>query len=152
MIRSFAHRRRPRLLRLLDASPSPDTWLTVQRADKWMSHAAGLPASVYKDANVRNFLLTDDDVVAVDFDTLTLAPFGYDLAKLVVSAAMTYGPFPDPLVGCVLAAYNAVLAAHRLPACTAEEFEAWTEMHHVLTSPYQGSNGYQHSWRASRLH
>lgn len=52
---------------------------------------SGLAAALYKDANIRNFLITDDGVAMIDFDDLTLAPFGYDLAKLIVSIAMTYG-------------------------------------------------------------
>ncbi len=57
--------------------------------------ACGGPAAFYKDANPRNFLITPAGPVTVDFDDLTLAPFGYDLAKLVVTLAMTYGAL-DP--------------------------------------------------------
>ena len=32
-----------------------------------------------------------EDIAVVDFDDLTLAPFGYDLAGLLVTASMTYG-------------------------------------------------------------
>lgn len=67
---------------------------------------AALPAAFYKDANIRNFLLTDDGVAIVDFDDLTLAPFGYDLAKLVVSVAMTYGRLDPHDVEHALATYN----------------------------------------------
>ncbi|WP_158226961.1 phosphotransferase [Amycolatopsis vastitatis] len=52
---------------------------------------AELPVAFYKDANIRNFLRTDDGIAVVDFDDLTLAPFGYDLAKLIISTAMTFG-------------------------------------------------------------
>ena len=38
----------------------------------------------------------------VDFDDLTLAPFGYDLAKLVVSTAMTHGPLPAEAITAAL--------------------------------------------------
>ena len=40
---------------------------------------------------MRNVLVTPSGPALVDFDDLTLAPFGYDLAKLVVSTAMTFG-------------------------------------------------------------
>jgi hypothetical protein len=64
------------------------------------------PSAVYKDANIRNFLLTDDGPAIVDFDDLTLAPFGYDLAKLVVTTAMTHGPTTEEAVLAALDAYN----------------------------------------------
>ncbi|MGH3754923.1 MAG: phosphotransferase, partial [Pseudonocardiaceae bacterium] len=68
--------------------------------------AAGLPVAIYKDANIRNFLLTDTCVALVDFDDLTLAPFGYDLAKLVVTTAMTHGPLDPRRLEAALEVYN----------------------------------------------
>jgi aminoglycoside/choline kinase family phosphotransferase len=145
VIAGFSERREQRLLDLLAAPSPPDTTLTAEHVAAWMAHAADLPPTVYKDANVRNFLITPT-VVAVDFDTLTLAPLGYDLAKLVVSAAMTYGPLDTGLATGVLTEYNGLLAKAGLPACTSGQFTAWTEMHHVLTSPYLGRNGYRFPW------
>jgi aminoglycoside/choline kinase family phosphotransferase len=52
---------------------------------------AGLPAVIHKDANIRNFILTEAGVAIVDFDDLTLAPYAYDLTKLIVSTATTFG-------------------------------------------------------------
>jgi hypothetical protein len=68
------------------------------------------------------------------------------LAKLVVSAAMTYGPLDSGLVHGALLAYNQLLAEAGLPACTTEQFTAWAQMHHILTSPYLGRNGYRFPW------
>lgn len=148
-IPAFTYRRQQRLLELI-AAPWRSTWLTPGRVQTWMDHAARRPAAVYKDANVRNFLITHTRTIAIDFDTLTLAPLGYDLAKLVVSAAMTYGPLPAALPHRTLAEYNAILSAFGLPGCTTEEFDTWTEVHHILTSPYQGTNGYRYTWSTVR--
>lgn len=144
VIAGFAEHREQRLLDLLAAPSPPDTPLTAEHVAAWMAHAADLLPVVYKDANIRNFLITPA-VIAVDFDTLTLAPLGYDLAKLVVSATMTYGPLDPGLTEAALACYNSVLSDAGLPGCTITEFAAWTEMHRILTSPYQGHNGYRYT-------
>lgn len=107
----------------------------------------GLPAAIYKDTNVRNVLLTEERVSFVDFDDLTLAPFGYDLAKLIVSTAMTYGQ-PDPgLVADALTAYNAHVGAN---ACTADCLHRYAELHGSLNAPYLHRNGYRHPWSTVR--
>ncbi|WP_246835242.1 phosphotransferase [Micromonospora sp. MH33] len=49
------------------------------------------PTAFYKDPNIRNYLVDGEDIAVVDFDDLTLAAFGYDLAGLLVTASMTYG-------------------------------------------------------------
>ena len=57
--------------------------------------AADGPAAFYKDANPRNFLITPaGHPVTIDFDDLTLAPFGYDLAKL--DRHPRHDPRPNP--------------------------------------------------------
>lgn len=145
VIPGFTEHREQRLLDLLAAPSPPDTTLTAEGVTTWMTHAADLPPAVYKDANVRNFLITPT-VVAVDFDALTLAPLGYDLAKLVVSAAMTYGPLDPALITEALIEYNRLLTGAELPACTNRHFAAWVEMHHILTVPYLGRNGYRFTW------
>ncbi len=108
--------------------------------------AAAAPGAVafYKDSNVRNFLLTDHGVTVIDFDDLTLAPFGYDLAKLIVSSAMTHGRPDAAAVSDVLDAYNA-----RIPpaaACSPPMLRCYTDIHHELTSPYLHQHGYRHRW------
>lgn len=52
------------------------------------------------------FLLTDVGVSIVDFDDLTLAPFGYDPAQLVISTAMTPRHFDARGVDAALKIYN----------------------------------------------
>lgn len=149
VIAGFAEHREQRLLDLLAAPSAPDTPLTAEQVAAWMAYAADLLPAVYKDANIRNFLITPA-VIAVDFDTLTLAPLGYDLAKLVVSATMTYGPLDPGLTEAALARYNSLLTDAGLPGCTTTEFAAWTEMHHILTSPSQGHHGYRHTWQPAQ--
>jgi len=107
----------------------------------------GQPAALYKDANIRNFLLTDDGVAIVDFDDLTLAPFGYDLAKLVVSAAMTHGRLDPHAIELALETYNAHIApAGRNTTCSLPNLKVYAEFHHLLTARYLHRNGYRHPW------
>jgi hypothetical protein len=107
----------------------------------------GLPAAIYKDTNLRNVLLTDQGVALVDFDDLTLAPFGYDLAKLIVSTAMTYGQPAASLVADVIAAYNTRVGVN---ACTNDRLHRYAELHGSLTAPYLHRNGYHHPWPTVR--
>jgi hypothetical protein len=105
-----------------------------------------LPVAIYKDANLRNTLLTDSGVALIDFDDLTLAPFGYDLAKLIVSTAMTHGRLPDGAIDTALLAYNQAASSVRAAVCPPELLRIYTDIHHRLTAPYLGRNGYQHDW------
>lgn len=109
---------------------------------------AGLPVATYKDANIRNFLLTDTSVAMVDFDDLTLAPFGYDLAKLVVTTAMTYGHLDPRGVDTALEVYNTrtVQAGGDATTCSPDRLRVYAEFHHLLTTPYLHRNGYRHPW------
>jgi hypothetical protein len=107
---------------------------------------AGAPVAIYKDANLRNFLLTDTGVAVIDFDDLTLAPFGYDLAKLVVSMAMTFGAFPRELIDQALTAYNDRLDVCPPAKCTPADLQSYAEIHHQLTRAYLHRNGYHHPW------
>lgn len=139
----------PRIARVRDLLGSgivPTPALTADQATHIIHAAAGQPAAFYKDANPRNFLVTPTGIVAVDFDDLTLAPFGYDLAKLLMSTAMTCGPLTDRAMGEALDAYN-----QNVPhPCTRGHLNGWTEIHHILTSPYLGRNGYAHGWHLMR--
>lgn len=105
----------------------------------------GLPVAFYKDANIRNFLLTDAGVAIVDFDDLTLAPFGYDLAKLIVSTAMTHGRLARSAVDDALAAYNTQTTTAGT-ACPPERLRIFAEFHHLCTARYLHRNGYHHAW------
>ncbi|MGW9636015.1 phosphotransferase [Nocardiopsis alba] len=109
------------------------------------------PAAFYKDSNIRNVLIGRRPVL-VDFDDLTLAPFGYDLAKLLVSAAMTYGPLPNSTYRQALEAYQKAVQVREGPSmsCTWEDFNDWLELHALLTGDYLGRNGYRYSWRSLR--
>jgi Ser/Thr protein kinase RdoA (MazF antagonist) len=139
--------------RRLESGTVPGPGLDAADAHGLMREAAQGPAALYKDANPRSFLVTDDGPpVTVDFDDLTLAPFGYDLAKLVVTLTMTHGPLCDGTTRHALDAYN--MAAHRhrpsLGHVTGTQLLAWAEIHHVLTSPYLGRRGYRHGWHTLR--
>ncbi|BAJ29050.1 MULTISPECIES: phosphotransferase [Kitasatospora] len=149
-ITGFADGRRERLHRLLASGTVPEPALTPEAADDWLKQAAIMPAAFYKDSNPRNFLIADADVAVIDFDSLTLAPFGYDLAKLVVSTAMTTGPLPEDAIRRAVDAYNHHPRQRGLPGCSWREFAAWCEFHHVLTTPYLGTNGYRFSWHTTR--
>jgi hypothetical protein len=149
-IAGFADGRRERLHQLLASGEVPEPLVDLEAIDSWLDLAATLPAAFYKDANPRNFLISDTAVAVIDFDSLTLAPFGYDLAKLVVTTAMTTGPIPEATIRLALDTYNHHLRRRGIPACSVREFAAWTEFHHVLTTPYLGTNGYRFSWHTTR--
>jgi hypothetical protein len=123
-------------------------FVTPRRAilDRMPVPWTGLPAAFYKDANIRNFLLTDTGAAIVDFDDLTLAPFGYDLAKLIVSAAMTHGRLDPRTVEAALEVYNTHTAPAGDTACPVERLRAYTEFHHLCTVRYLHRNGYRHAW------
>lgn len=108
----------------------------------------GLPVAFYKDATIRNFLLTDGNVAIVDFDDLTLAPFGYDLAKLIVSTAMTYGRLDPREIEAALAVYNthSAAAGGDTTTCSGQRLRVYAEFHHLLTARYLHRNGYRHAW------
>jgi Ser/Thr protein kinase RdoA (MazF antagonist) len=129
-----------------------DARLTVHEAQELIMDANG-PAAFYKDANPRNFLITPaGTTVTIDFDDLTLAPFGYDLAKLIVTLAMTHGPIPAADIATALTAYNEAAARHcrSLPGVTREELMNWTEIHHILTSRYAVDGRYPCRWDQAR--
>lgn len=145
-VEPFAATRIRRVHQLLDEGAVPAPAFTADEATRVLSSAAGEPAAFYKDANVRNFLVTPTGLVVIDFDDLTLAPFGYDLAKLILSTAMTYGPLPAGLLEHALDTYNEYAG---MP-CTLGRLTDWLEIHHILTSPNLGRNGYAHGWHTLR--
>lgn len=111
-----------------------------------LERAAEGPAAFYKDSNPRNFLLTDDGTVfTVDTDDLGLAPFGYDLAKLIATLIMTFGPIDPNAIDEALAAYNRACASHDplLGTTNRERLDDFLALHAVLTAPYTGRNGYR---------
>ncbi|MGC4819104.1 phosphotransferase [Micromonospora sp. DT63] len=108
---------------------------------------AGRPAAFYKDPNIRNYLADGDDVAVVDFDDMTLAPFGYDLAGLLVTASMTYGRLDEQTLAHCLHAYRVVIAPQ---LCSLTNLRQYAELHHLLTLRYLGRNGYRHPWPTVR--
>ncbi|WP_210966105.1 phosphotransferase [Streptomyces sp. B15] len=145
-LEAFTTSRIDRVRQHLEQGSVPAPAFTAKEAAQVLSSAADEPAAFYKDANLRNFLVTQTGIVVIDFDDLTLAPFGYDLAKLILTTAMTYGPLPPRLTTTALDAYN---QATEIP-CTPDRLRDWLEIHHILTSPYLGRNGYTHSWHTLR--
>jgi hypothetical protein len=81
----------------------------------------------------------------VDVDDLTLAPAGYDLAKLLLSWGMIHGR--RPAVEDVLDIYNAS-AGQEL--CNRDQLAVWLELHHVLTFRYRAIGHYAYAWPALR--
>jgi hypothetical protein len=151
LIPSFPGRRLAAVTRELRSGRVPSPALSIGQAHRLLHGAYGDPAAFYKDANPRNFLITPDGPVTVDFDDLTLAPFGYDLAKLVVTLTMTYGPLSSGQITGALDAYNSasrqVLGRTLL---TWPQLMGWAEIHHILTSRYRGQGGYRYSWHELR--
>jgi hypothetical protein len=123
---------------------STSTGATSDRADG--------PPAFYKDANPRNFLITPaGELVTIDFDDLTLAPLGDDLAKLVVCLAMTYGPLPTALAAGALAAYNTSAARYSASReVTWPELMNWAEIHYILTSRHAADPRYPFKWDKAR--
>lgn len=135
--------RRTRLMTRIGSGES--TLMTPAAVNGLFAAAPTWPAAIYKDCNPRNFIVPESGPVAlVDFDDLTLAPFGYDLAKLIVTTAMTYGELPTGLAAAALVAYNRPLAAEQ--RCPAARLAGLCEVHHLLTASYLGRNGYCHPW------
>jgi Ser/Thr protein kinase RdoA (MazF antagonist) len=153
LLPSFPHRRVDAVARELRAGNVPgDGLMSVARAQRLLAEADG-PAAFYKDANLRNFLITPDGLaVTIDFDDLSLAPFGYDLAKLVVTLAMTNGALPGDQIAAALRTYNTAAARHcgALPGVTWAELMNWAEIHHILTSRYAADGRYPRHWQEVR--
>ncbi|WP_338932760.1 phosphotransferase [Streptomyces netropsis] len=104
------------------------------------------PAAFYKDSNLRNFLITTEGTIfTVDTDDLTLAPFGYDLAKLITTLVMTHGTIEPPVIEQALDLYNEAASRHdaRLAATDLQRLHAFITLHVHLTAPYAGRNGYR---------
>jgi hypothetical protein len=151
-VAGFPDRRMTAVARELETGNAPGATLTAAQAQHLLASADG-PAAFYKDANPRNFLITPDgEPVTVDFDELTLAPFGYDLAKLTVTLAMTHGPLPAGAVASALSAYNDATARHdpSLPSVTKGNLMNWAEIHYILTSRHAAGGRYPCPWNQAR--
>ncbi|MFJ9085884.1 phosphotransferase [Streptomyces sp. NPDC102384] len=116
-----------------------------------LEKTASGPCAFYKDSNPRNFIITTDgEIVTVDTDDLSLAPMGYDLAKLTATLQLTYGPLTSKAINTACDAYNQALRRHgpQLDATDRDRLDDFLALHAVLTAPYLGRNGYRHSWPA----
>lgn len=153
VISGFLDQRLEAVERHLRQGTVPAPTLSVAASRDRLGEALDEPAAIYKDSNPRNFLVLPDQLpITVDFDDLTLAPFGYDLAKLIVALAMTHGPISARFIGRSLTLYNRAARRHHhaVGRVTPAQLLTWAEIHHVLTSPYQGRNGYTYSWHQMR--
>lgn len=143
----FVGPRRAALHRHLDAGYLTDHQFHDMHAI--LAAAVSQPVAFYKDTNPRNIIITTaGHIVTVDVDDLTLAPFGYDLAKLVVTLAMTHGQLPNTLIHDALDAYNTAAARHgpHPGHVDVEHLSRYAALHHTLTAPYLGRGGYRYPW------
>lgn len=148
----FAGPRFHLLSSLLKAKAARGTLLTGDHVSVLSEVLPCRPACLYKDANLRNFLVTPaGEVVTLDFDDLTLAPAGYDLAKLLLSWALTTGRLSRTLLCACLGAYNHSLRAAPIRVhCPLGDLGLWLEVNYVLTARYLGRHGYRHDWPHQR--
>lgn len=151
-VADFLSRRSEALRQRLAARSVPSPLFDARQARTILCAATRGPAAIYKDSNPRNFLITPAGTVTVDFDQVSLAPLGYDLAKLIVTLAMTHGVVSRETVGSALSAYNTAASRHdpALGGTGMPELRDWAEIHHILTSRYLGRHGYQHGWHTLR--
>lgn len=150
-IPDFQDRRLAAVARELGSKRVRSPALGLSDVTQLFRSASEAPAAFYKDANPRNFLITAAGPVTIDFDDLSLAPFGYDLAKLVVTLSMTYGALEPDHIAKAVTAYN--IAVSQLPGVemlTWAKLLDWAEVHHILTCRFIGSSGYRHSWNDLR--
>ncbi|MFI8499743.1 phosphotransferase [Streptomyces sp. NPDC085524] len=140
--------RQTALRKRLEQGHLPDQ-TAVQAMLGLLEKTAEGPTAFYKDSNPRNFIVTEaGDIYTVDTDDLTLAPMGYDLAKLIVTLSLTYGPLPAPAIDAALLTYNEAAERHatRLGTTDRERLDDLLALHSVLTAPYIGRNGYRYAW------
>lgn len=134
LIPDFLSRRTNVLRQRLDEHIVPSPQFDPEQASAVLRDAAQGPAAIYKDCNPRNFLITTKGPVTVDFDQVSLAPFGYGLAKLVVTLAMTHGTVSRNAVEAALRAYNTAANRHHPGLCAMRvpELRELAEIHHIL--------------------
>jgi len=152
LIPGFLDRRLAAVFRELRSGRAAGAAFTEAQAEDLLSRSLHSPVAFCKDANPRNFLITPQGPVTAGFDDLTLAPSGYDLAKLVATMAMAYGAIPARRISAAVDACNSAAARH-LPGTgvvTCAQVMACAEIHHILTSRYLGRGGYRHNWASVR--
>jgi hypothetical protein len=148
VVLGFTDQRHQRSLAGL-AEPDHGSLLTARDIEHLFAMAGSWSAALYKDANPRNFLIAADAPIGIiDFDDLTLAPFGYDLAKLIVTLAMTHGALESDPINEALRQYNqaATDTPEQDAPCPPQRLAMFCELHHLFTAPYAGQHGYRHRW------
>jgi len=120
---------------------------TLARLLRTLERTAAGPAAFYKDSNPRNFLITTTGAVyVVDFDDLTLAPFGYDLAKLLHTLALAHGRLSTSRMRAARDAYNRATTRYGAGLTVSEDdLIGHLQLHHVLTAPYHDRPHYPHA-------
>ncbi len=106
------------------------------------------PVAFYKDSNPRNFLITQaGEIYTVDVDDLTLAPFGYDLAKLIHTLALAHGPLEPNQVREALGRYNEAAMGHHpsLGSTHSKRLADFLQLHRALTAPYEDRPHYPYA-------
>lgn len=114
----------------------------VEAARRWWSKAttAEAGANLYHPPHPEHVLAgvaivwRRADAAIVDFDDLTLAPIGYDLAKLIVSTVMTCGRLEPQAVKARLEVYNTHTAPAGDTACPMRRPRAYAEINHLRTA------------------
>ncbi|MGF1425041.1 phosphotransferase [Kitasatospora sp. LaBMicrA B282] len=136
--------RRQALERRLAEHYLPDRKALCRLLDILERTAEG-PSAFYKDTNPRNVLIAASTIFTVDTDDLTLAPFGYDLAKLVHTLALSYHPLKPAAVDSAIQHYNAAAAETDgcLTVLTSSRFDEFLLLHRVLTAPYLHRDHYR---------
>lgn len=145
LLTAYAPARGQALERRLADGYLPDRSTLLSLLDILERTAEG-PTAFYKDTNPRNLLISASAVVTVDVDDLTLAPFGYDLAKLVHTLALSNHPLPPTAVQAAIRQYNTAAAEtdERLATLTPTRFNDFLLLHRALTAPYRDRDHYRH--------
>jgi aminoglycoside phosphotransferase (APT) family kinase protein len=113
-----------------------ELWLAAERSS----------CCLYKDFNTTNVIINATSLTLIDFDVLTIAPIGYDLAKLMLSFAISGYGFGPGLLETARRRYIAELPQWCRATVTPNSLLIWIEVHWLLTSPYVGKNGYTCRW------
>jgi Ser/Thr protein kinase RdoA (MazF antagonist) len=147
MLPDYLHTRQEALVHRAETGHIPDEQ-TLMGLLRVLERTAGGPVAFYKDSNLRNFLLTTAGVavVAVDFDDLTLAPFGYDLAKLLHTLALTHGRLSTQRLRAAHDAYNRATSQFAGGLAVSEnDLLDHLHLHQALTAPYHDRPHYPHA-------
>ncbi|MQB08167.1 hypothetical protein DXT91_29470 [Agrobacterium tumefaciens] len=122
-------------------------WLTASNFIRVLKHFSGTSSNLYKDSNVTNFINYNGGAFIIDFDTITLAPFGYDFAKLLLTDAVKSHSLEQQRVAGALMQYRWT------PACgalSANLMLMFMDIHWIMAQPFRRKNSYQVDWAVLR--